>query len=243
MRLKRSGLLPKRSSSPGDEIDRLAHRLEGTGRDAHAVLPSAPVRPLAEARLEVPRMALEPGRPLPRAHVPVHARRRLAQRLEAGGIGRGRLLASLPGIEDHVARTRQVAVLDGLNELPVVASDGRRRDRRAALLERDLPRELGGDGGPRVVAFPVHAQRPLPPALGVVHAIGRVLRQIDQLQDDAGRQGKAMDGPLRESLQPAQQLLVRKLSAARHPVSPKTRVRRRSRPPAASLAGALDDTT
>jgi hypothetical protein len=60
-----------------------------------------------------------------------------------------------------------------------------------------------------VIAIAVHAQRPFGPGRGIVHTEGRVLGEVDQLQCDSGRQRVAPDRPFRQTLQSAQQFLVR----------------------------------
>src|SRR5262245_14116782 len=48
------GRLAEPVKAPLDEPDSLAHRFETLSRHAHSVLPTAPMRPRAETRLEVP---------------------------------------------------------------------------------------------------------------------------------------------------------------------------------------------
>src|SRR4029077_2591508 len=140
-----------------------------------SVLPPAPMRPLAKTRLEVPAVALKPGRSLPGAHMGVHAGCDLSQSLEGRGVCRGGLLSLLPGEENDVARPRQALMGDGLDEPPVVAPDRGRGNRGARCLERYLPLKFGSDRRARVITLAVHAQRPLGPCRGIVQAVGRVL--------------------------------------------------------------------
>ena len=83
MRPKRSGALAVGGEPAADQRDGAGEELCLRGVDAHAVAPAAPVRALvAEAGLEVPGLAREPGGPLPLPGVGVHARGHLAQHLE-----------------------------------------------------------------------------------------------------------------------------------------------------------------
>src|SRR5262245_9293677 len=102
-----------------DEPDSLVHRFETLSCHAHSVPPTAPMRPRAETRLEVPSVAFEPGRALPGADMGVHAGRGLPQGFEAGFIRGGRLLALFPGEEHDVARPLQAFMGNGLNEFSV----------------------------------------------------------------------------------------------------------------------------
>src|SRR5262245_8130297 len=142
------GRLAEPVKAPLDEPDSLTHRFETLSRHAHPVPPTAPMRPRAETRFEVPSVAFEPGRTLPGADMGVHAGRDLSQRFESGGVGCGWLLALLPGEEHDIARPRQAVVSNGLNELSIAPSDRCRRDRGARFLERDLPEKFRGDGRP-----------------------------------------------------------------------------------------------
>src|SRR4029079_6411432 len=56
--------LAEPAKTPFDEARRLADRFEGLAGDSHSVLPPAPMRSLAKTGLEVPAVALKPGRPL-----------------------------------------------------------------------------------------------------------------------------------------------------------------------------------
>src|SRR5262249_23119994 len=161
------------------------------------VTPPAPMRPLAETCLEIPGVALEPGWPLPRAHMGVHASCDLSQSLEACCVCRGWLLSLLPGEEHDVTRPRQALIGDGLNQLPVIASDRCRRDRGAPCRARDPSVSAGGAPRPRVTPLGVRAPPLLAPGGGVPRAVGRVPGGVHHFPCAPGRRGGATDGPLR----------------------------------------------
>ena len=117
-----------------DALDGPSEEVLDLGGEAHAVAPGAPVRLVPERGLEVPGEALEAGRLLPVAHVEVHAGGDLAEDLERAAQIVGvfvRLLSRLPAGEHHVARPRQIGVMDELDELAVPARDGDGGDHRA----------------------------------------------------------------------------------------------------------------
>src|SRR4029078_5481249 len=95
--------------------DGFSERLQCVGGHPHAVLPSAPVRPVSETRLEVPRMAFEPRRTLPATNVRVHAGRRRPEHFEALNVGSRWLGAAFPLGEYDVARAREAVDGDDLN--------------------------------------------------------------------------------------------------------------------------------
>src|SRR5262249_38689609 len=101
--------------------------------------------PGAQTRLEIPSVALKRGRPLPFAHMGMHASCDLAQSFEACSICCRRLLSLLPGEEDDVTWAGEALMGHALNELPVFAWDRCRGNRCTRFPERDQPLEFGGN--------------------------------------------------------------------------------------------------
>ena len=166
-----------------DALDGPREELLDPRSEPHAVAPGSPVRPAAQRGLEIPGEALEARRPLPVAHVVVHAGGDLAEDLEGAAqvlCVLVRLLARFPAREHHVARPRQVRVGDELNELAVASRHGDRGDHRPVGAQRTQPGELGGDAVSAVVALAVHPQRPARSGAGDVHPVGGVLGDVDE---------------------------------------------------------------
>ena len=103
---------------PPDQRDRAPEERGLRRVDPHAVGPAPPMRPLAEARVEIPGEALEVRRPLPALRMLVHARRHLAEHAELfDEMSRLRRLAPrLPFEEDDMAWPRHRRVPDRLDQ-------------------------------------------------------------------------------------------------------------------------------
>ncbi len=171
-----------------DEVHRAAEKLFLLGIDAHAVTPAAPMRiAVAEARLEIPGQPREPGRPFPLPRMQVHPRRHFAQHLEGTReiLADTGLRARLPAEQHDVARPRHARVRHLLDDLAVLALDGRGRRHHAGLPQVDQPGKLRGDGSLGMIAVAMDAQRPAPP-VGCFHLVGGVLREVDHLHVEAG---------------------------------------------------------
>ena len=96
--------------------------------------------------------------------------------------------------EDHVARAGHQRMSDGLDELPVFASDRSRSDDDAAISEIDQPGQFRGNGIPGMITLPVHPQRPF--ASGrTFDCIGCVLGQVDEADLGILRNGYSDPSP------------------------------------------------
>src|SRR6185437_5583901 len=168
--------------------------------------PSAPVRPVSETRLEVPRMAFEPRRTLPATNVRVHAGRRRPEHFEALNVGSRRLGAAFPLGEYDVARACEAVDGDDLYQLSVEPCDRHRRCGYAVAPQRHDPGEFRSDGGFRVIALPVNAERPFPSGCAILDTKGRVLGHIEQFDYYVVRQAVALDCASCQALQSLQQL-------------------------------------
>jgi hypothetical protein len=154
-------------------------------------------------------MAREARRQLPVLGMLVHARGDLAQPLKRRQQFVLRRLASAhEPRHDGVARVFQFRAAERLDHRAVAGRDRLRRLQPGVAAQRRHPLQLGVDGGIAVIADAMDAQDGLAAALGIVDAIGGVLREVDHCRGRARRQVVEPDRLVGETAEAGQQIVV-----------------------------------